>query len=925
MMRALILLALLAPAVAHADPITIITLAVTATLQAAVAFVVVAALQIGRSAYQRRKARKQAAAAKARYNASLSDRTITALTADPPVRTVYGDVIVGGDIYALPTSDKTSQQNGGGTVVKADGLRHIVLALASHQVEAIGEVYIDGTPIGTLDANGWATNGEFADGGQLVDQAVTFTTTTTFASPIDSVINAFETAPGEGGYVAATVTLSPDKLTLTGPTGVQVTCNYRVASGATGKVRVEKFLGTASQTASSYLTTVAPSEWTSDHRLRGIAYIIVTLDLEETRFQGGPPGITARVQGKRLYDPRKDSTNGGSGSHRDNNPATWEYSTNMALIARDYLRSADGFAVEADDIDDTYTITAANACAMAVDITVGGVTTSLQRYVGGALVLSTEQKEVVLASMEDAMAGQIVYGGRWFIMPGVWTAPVSLPGGGGLTDADLDGDITIVQAGEGSDELFNGVRGQYVPLGKAAPTDFEPYQNATFVTADGRELWTDQQFAWTQNPGRCRNIARIRTEQSRSGLVIQYPAKLRAWPAQVGDRLQVTSAEYAWAAKTFRVTDWNWGVTSPVLLTLQEDAASIYDTVDATAADPTPNTGLASPWVVDAPTGVAAASGDAWLLTLADGTVVPRVRVTWDAITTPYTDRGIVRCLWKRPGDTGYRKEEVNVTDKRQMFLIGAAEGEPIVIRLLVVNNLGAKSPEVIIGHTVGSKTNAPDNVSGLTAQVDGLRVTFKWSESAVRDYKTTEARRGTWASPNETLRGGPRSLIWTAPSAQNWTFRFRHQNKAGVYSASDTTISVTTSDSAAGLQRVRPLFLVFDGEIDPADAVASFTVRRDGRITGSGSLAPADDNWFEPTTTGVGDDYEVRVTQLSGNAPSGPTLGTWVALTSDRTWTNTQTTVGSFISDYLVEVRKVGTTAIGSSGTVRLSLLVGV
>lgn len=62
----------------------------------------------------------------------------------------------------------------------------------------------------------------------------------------------------------------------------------------------------------------------------GIPYVIVTCMAPERKdgeekplFSGGVPKFMFEVQGSKLYDMSKDSTNGGSGTHRWNNPATW--------------------------------------------------------------------------------------------------------------------------------------------------------------------------------------------------------------------------------------------------------------------------------------------------------------------------------------------------------------------------------------------------------------------------------------------------------------------------------------------------------------------------------------------------------------------------------------------------------------------------
>ena len=98
--------------------------------------------------------------------------------------------------------------------------------------------------------------------------------------------------------------------------------------------------GEADQTASSVLLN-APS-WTSSHRLRGVAYLGIKIVFDADVFRGLPT-ITAKVRGRKIYDPRKDSTSTvynselGTSSHRSDNPSTWEWSDNPALCLRDYL------------------------------------------------------------------------------------------------------------------------------------------------------------------------------------------------------------------------------------------------------------------------------------------------------------------------------------------------------------------------------------------------------------------------------------------------------------------------------------------------------------------------------------------------------------------------------------------------------------
>jgi hypothetical protein len=337
------------------------------------------------------------------------------------------------------------------------------------------------------------------------------------------------------------------------------------------------------------------------------------------------------------------------------------------------------------------------------------------------------------------MGGFAAYGATWGIHAAAWTSPVM-----DLTDDDLDGQISLVQAGAGMDALFNGVHGQFIAAGKATPTDFDSYQNPTFVTADGAELWQDISLPYTDNKARARNLSRIYVEKNRDGLVIAYPAKLKAWPLQVGDRVTVTSDEYGFVAKTFRVTDWQFGTSAAVQLTLQEDAAAIYDLADAASADPAPNTALPSPWSVAALAGVTATSSASTALKSGSSALVPRVLVEWDAVTDAYVadGSGRIEILWRRPDGPW---QQVNVPgDSTSVYLVGPNHGDRLVIEARARNGLGKAGPSTFVAHTVVGATSIDwSNVQGSGVFFDGFEgatTLEKWTNYAGSGEVTRES-----------------------------------------------------------------------------------------------------------------------------------------------------------------------------------------
>lgn len=772
------LVGLTLPLTACAD-VTTIVYAVASWLGSNYAYGTAIALIVGATVYgnaaARRKERAAAAARRAEYNAGLQDRTITVMRGDPPWQVVYGRCIVGGHYTDIFTTDLPYTDENGNPQTKADGLRHMVIELAAHECQAIHEVYIDGVAVGALDGNGWANGGEFFRS-RHGTRTVTFTTSTSIPEAALAIVRAYSVL-GSGmdeSYVEQTVTISGGGLTLNGPAGIQVHCTYTVEDGG-GTVRVSKNLGTASQAVDAYLNTVAPSRYTSNHRLRGRCYIAVSLDLTEPRFQGGSPNITADVSGRKVLDTRTSTT---------------AWSDNPALCIRDFLVNAWGFAADAAEVSTAHCNAAANVCDQLISLTVGSTTENNQkRFTLNGAFTTDQGLESVLEAMAATMAGSVVYGGEWQINAGAWTAPVLT-----LTDDDLAGLVEVVQADTPTDELFNGLRGQIIQRGQQSPTDYNPYSNATFVTADGRELWSNLDLPFTDHLARARNLCRIFVERNRAGQTLRYPAKLPAWGLQVNDRVTLTHAELGISALTYRVTDWQWAVGDVVMLTLQRDAAGIWDLADAATADPTPNTDLPNPWAVSSITGAAATSGTATLLRTRDGTIVPRVQVTWNLVTDAQVqDGGAILVHWRRPNQTAWTLADTKDGRDTTAWIADVREGDPLSIRLTPRNRYGALGAPVYLGHTVVGKGQLPANVAGLTAtQVPG-GLLVKWTPNAETDYLDTEIRTGaSWAGGTLVWRGTADRYLLPWPTAGSLTVRVKHRDTSLNESAADQTATVT-------------------------------------------------------------------------------------------------------------------------------------
>lgn len=130
-----------------------------------------------------------------------------------------------------------------------------------------------------------------------------------------------------------------------------------VSSGSyANKVFCWKHLGEDDQTVDANLKAAFGDDWTDDHRLRGLAYVVLKFVADATLFPGGAvPNISFNIRGcNQIYDPRTGVTG---------------YADNPILCARHYLINARfGMKVPADLVDDAVTIGEASACDDMMDV-----------------------------------------------------------------------------------------------------------------------------------------------------------------------------------------------------------------------------------------------------------------------------------------------------------------------------------------------------------------------------------------------------------------------------------------------------------------------------------------------------------------------------------------------------------------------------
>lgn len=349
----------------------------------------------------------------------------------------------------------------------------------------------------------------------------------------------------------------------------------KVTSGRyANKAWVRRYAGSNSQTVDYKLTTAFSQQWTANHRGQGVAYLAMTFKYDDEVYRTGRPETTILVQGKRVYDPRLDSTRlGGSGSQRVTDPATYAYSNNPALCLADYLISTRlGLGEDVERIDWQLVAEAADICDETV--TVPSPTNTQKRYTCNVVLTATDRFEDNIEALAQAMAGVCYYsGGLWRMYAGAWQTPSFTIG----VDDLVEGGVRLVTALP-YNARYNSVRGTFVnPARNWQQVEFQPTVNQSYITDDGEQAWLDTNFAATTNELEAQRHAILLNRRSRLRQSATLRCNMSAYGIRPFETGTVTIPELGWSAKTVRCEGWNFDPSGFVEITVREEQANDWN------------------------------------------------------------------------------------------------------------------------------------------------------------------------------------------------------------------------------------------------------------------------------------------------------------------------------------------------------------
>jgi hypothetical protein len=425
--------------------------------------------------------------------------------------------------------------------------------------------------------------------------------------------------------------------------------------------------------------------------------------------------VTALIRGAKVYDPRSSLT-------------VW--AENPALLARHVYQHAQFGKATVSAAEDVRFSAAANACDTSQNWVVNGVSQASALYRAGLVVPYGSPAAPVLDDLAQAMAGMWAFaGGELYLRAGVYTAPVET-----FTDAD----VAAVQRNGSSEsqdqisisvhreraEKFNVVNVRiwdqeqdYKQVSLAA------LKGTALITRDGEELAQEVTMPAVYVGPQALHIAGVMMRDARDPLTVEVPLKMRAYPVELFDTVELAFTRYGWDAtpKEFIVLGRTWDHEKGVIrLTLKETAATIF-TPDASFVSRgyAENTAYETPWDIDPPGTLTLSSGTDELLIGSDGTIVTRVRVSWPEMEDPrITQGGNIEIQWAAMGSELWKSAVVDGSAS-DVYLTGISDGLAIIVRARTKNSLATSDWGVQQLHVVAGKTEPPDAPTGVSVTQD--------------------------------------------------------------------------------------------------------------------------------------------------------------------------------------------------------------
>lgn len=458
----------------------------------------------------------------------------------------------------------------------------------------------------------------------------------------------------------------------------------------------------------------------------GITYAYHKYEVNPDLFPNGVQDVKFLVQGIRCYDPRKDTTVGGSGNHRADDESTWEWTENAALINLYWKRFGGDEVLPIEMFDMANLAFEANLCDEIVSFEdKNGNTFTEKRWTcNGVIDLSQGQRIVEDELLKSCGGRWVEAGGKYWLLTAAYRGPATVT----LTDDDLKADVER-QPYTPLEDRCNAVVAKFID-----PASYYQETNCTEIyseyyrdTRDKKYLQHARQLAFTNSDTMCQRSNRVYMERLAAGDTLRVVVGWKGIRCSPGKVVNVEFKEHNIMGKEYEVIDFDFDTESFTwTLTLQETTAEIYsDSVIPSERDLTPNTDIDNTYVA-APQNInySPTPNDAWR----QGTL------TWEH-DTPSSVRRYVVLITKFPADSWQQvyyptnaSQDINNLPLGDYSVAIAAENrfERTSVATQILFNVGATStPTDDVGITI-----LPGRVIVTAPTPPNAGATYEWRYS---------------------------------------------------------------------------------------------------------------------------------------------------------------------------------------------------
>lgn len=313
---------------------------------------------------------------------------------------------------------------------------------------------------------------------------------------------------------------------------------------------------------------------------QGTAYAIVTVRYNRELWKSGAPQMLFEVRGIRCYDIRLDSTAGGSGTHRRNDPSTWEWSDNPYVIAYNVAFMGVYYGSEwvwgLQNLPALRLPLSAWVSAMnEADRMLPAWDNQRQFTVGGEISVDSEP----VALLEELANSSL---GRFIESAGSYKPRCGAPGTSVYAFGEADLLVTdprTITPFPGLESTHNTVEASYVEPAEAWGSKAAPVQSsATFIAADGnRRLAAGLRFPMVSRNEQAQRLSYSFLQDGRRFRQFQASFHPITWLLEPGDVIDGTILSEGYNGKQFEILHMSGRRTFVQTITLREIDPNDFD------------------------------------------------------------------------------------------------------------------------------------------------------------------------------------------------------------------------------------------------------------------------------------------------------------------------------------------------------------